>query len=101
MVSNIYVVKTLYMACYTFICTILFGLSESSKLIVFKDQFGKIFEAKVAENDFFALFRDSITSRIKFLNKVILDYSDRSNMIVQMNNVCVFYSVIVILIFDV
>ena len=47
------------MACNTFICTIIFCLLESSKIILFKDLFGNIFEAKVAENDFiFAFFRD-------------------------------------------
>ena len=39
-------------------CT-LFGLSKSSKITLFKDLVGKIFEAKVVENViFFALFRD-------------------------------------------
>ena len=43
----------------TFICTILFGILKSSKITLFKDLLGKIFEAKVAgEMDFFARFSD-------------------------------------------
>ena len=38
------------MVCNTFICTILFGTLESSKLNLFKDLVGKIIEVKVAEN---------------------------------------------------
>ena len=33
------------MACNTFICTILFGLLDSSKIRLFKDLLGKIFES--------------------------------------------------------
>ena len=47
------------MTCNPFICTIVVGLSESSKITLLKDQVGKIIEAKVAEMAFFALlFRD-------------------------------------------
>ena len=46
------------MACNRFICTILFGLLESSKITLFKDLVGKIIEAKVREITFFSLFRD-------------------------------------------
>ena len=67
---------TLNMACNTFICIILFGLAESSKskITLFKDLIGKKIE-------FFSLFRDfkfNYISRIKSLNKVILDDSDRT-----------------------
>ena len=50
------------MTCNPFICTILFGLSELSKITLFKDLVGKIIEAKVAEMAFFALFRDIISN---------------------------------------
>ena len=36
----------LYMECNAFICTIVFGILESSKIALFKDLLGKIFEAK-------------------------------------------------------
>ena len=92
---------TLYMACniYSFV----FGLLESSKIILFlKDQVGKILEAKVAEKGLFLLFSvTSIISRIKYLNKVILDDSDRPNKTVQMNVLNSKYSIIVIKIFNV
>ena len=45
------------MSCNTFICTILFGLLDSSKIILFKDIVEKIIEAKVAENGFILLFK--------------------------------------------
>ena len=48
---------------------------------------------------FFLLFSvtlASIISRIKSLNKVILDESNRPNMIVQINDIHVIYSDIVI-----
>ena len=45
---------TLYIACNPFICTILFGILESSEIILFKDLVGKIIRGKL----FFALFRD-------------------------------------------
>ena len=53
MESNSYMTITLYMACNTLICTILFSLLESSKIILFKDLVEEIFEAKVSENGFF------------------------------------------------
>ena len=73
------------MKCNTSYCTILFGLLESTKISLFKDLVEKIIEAKVSRGKllFFTLFRDSVISRIKTLNKVILDDSDRPNMIVQ------------------
>ena len=46
------------MACNAFICTILFGLLESSKIALFKDLVRKIIEAKVSKMAFFALYRD-------------------------------------------
>ena len=50
---------TLYMTCNTFICTILFVILKSIKIIYFKDIVGKIIEVKVAGNFFFfPLFRD-------------------------------------------
>ena len=76
----------IYMWCNTFICTILFCLLESSKIIIFKDLIEKIIEAKVAENGFFFLFfRDFDFNyyRIKSLKKVILDNSNRPNKIVH------------------
>ena len=70
------------MTCSPFICTIVFGLSLSSKMILFKDLVGKIIEAKVAENGFcFALFCDFDLNYFKYLNKVMLDDSDRPNII--------------------
>ena len=57
--SIIYMNLTLYIACNTFICTIRFGLSESSKITLFKDLIEKIIEAKKSRNlPFFAFFRD-------------------------------------------
>ena len=47
---------TLNKAYDIFIFTIIFGLSESFKKILFKDLVGKIIECKVAKNDFFAVF---------------------------------------------
>ena len=41
----------LYKTHKLFICTILFGLSESYKITLFKYLVGKIIEAKVAENE--------------------------------------------------
>ena len=88
------------MACNTFVCTILYGLLESSKKNLLKDLVEKITEAKVAENDFYSPFSvNSIISKIKSLNKVFLNDSDRQNNIVQMNGLHVIYSVIEI--FDV
>ena len=93
------------MTCNTFICSILFGLLESSKITLFKKLVGMIIEAKVAEiSGFFLHFSvtlTSIISMIKSLNKVILDNSHRPNIIVQINFLHVIYSVIVIEIFDV
>ena len=34
------------MECNAFMCTIVFGILESSKIALFKDLLGKIFEAK-------------------------------------------------------
>ena len=71
-----------------FICTIQFGLLESNTIILFRDLVDKIIEAKVEENDFFLLFSATLSSiifRIKPLNKVILDDSNRPNRIVQIN----------------
>ena len=49
----------------TFICTILFDLIESPKIILFKDLADKIIEAEVAENVFFfMLFSVNLTSII-------------------------------------
>ena len=80
------------MTCNPFICTILFGLSELSKITLFKDLVGKIIEAKVAENGyFFALFPDSIIFWIKHLNKINLDDSYGPNKIVQINYFYVLY----------
>ena len=39
--------ETIYITCNTFICTILFGLFESSKITLFKDLVKKIIETKV------------------------------------------------------
>ena len=67
------------MACNPIICTILFGLFEMSKITLFNDLVGKIIEA---ENCFFlhlSVTLASIISRIKSLNKVILDDSNRPN----------------------
>ena len=44
------------MAYNIFIFTILFAILESLKITLFKDLLGKIFEAKVAEIDFFSSF---------------------------------------------
>ena len=51
---NIYMTVTLFMACDTFICTILFGLLESSRITLFKDLVEKIIEVKIADNGFFS-----------------------------------------------
>ena len=57
--SNIYMTLTIYMTCNSFICTILFGLLESSKLVLFKDRVRKIIEADSRKiSSFFDLFRD-------------------------------------------
>ena len=87
-----------------FICTIVFGISESSNITIFKDFILEIIEFKITEKSkkkpFFATLASTIFS-IRSLNKVILDNSDRPNRIVQMNILCVLYSVIVIKVFDV
>ena len=49
LITNIYIAKILYMTCNPLICTILFDLSESSKIIVFKDFIMEIIEIKVTE----------------------------------------------------
>ena len=82
-----------------FICTIVFGLLESPKLTLFKDLVGKIIDARVAENDFVLLFSvtlNLIISRIKSLNKVILNDYNRPNKTVQINVLHGLYSVKVI-----
>ena len=92
------------MPCDPFICAILFSLLESFKITLVKCQHGKIIEAKVAENDFFVLCRDFELNYFQnkiLLSKVILDDSDRSNSIVQINVLHAIYSVIIIQIFDV
>ena len=78
---------SIYMIWDTFICTILFGLLEFSKITLFKDLLGKIIEVKVAENGFFCTFP---------LNKVLLYDYKWPNMIVQINGLHVFYSDVVI-----
>ena len=70
----------------------IFGLLESSKITLFKDLLGKLFEVKVAENGFICSL-NLIASRIKSLNKVILDDSDRPNNIIQINVLNAIYSV--------
>ena len=58
------------------------------EIAFFKDLVEKIIEAKAAENGFFLLFSEnlsSIISRIKTLNKVILDDSNRLIRIVRIN----------------
>ena len=44
------------MACRAFFCTIIFGLLESPKIILFKSLVGKIIKANVAGNVFFYVF---------------------------------------------
>ena len=75
------------MACNIFNCTIKFGLIELSKIPLFKDLIGNIIEAKVAENGVlhFSVTLTSIIFKIKSLNKVIFDDSNRPNRIVKMN----------------
>ena len=51
-----YAIYSMYYICNTLIYTILFDISESFKITLFKDQARKIIEAKVAENDFFCYF---------------------------------------------
>ena len=63
-----------------------------------------IIEAKVAEICFFLLLTvtlNSIISRIKSLNEIILDYSNRPTIIVQVSVLHAIYSIIVIEIFAV
>ena len=73
---------TLYMSCDPFICTILFGLTESAKIILMKDHDGKIIEAKVSEN-VFSVTLNSVIFPTRYLYKTIIDDSDRPNRIVQ------------------
>ena len=74
---------TLYRNCNPFVCTILFGLSESSKITIFKDLNWKII-AKIVETRFFVLLftvtLNSFFSWIKSFITVILDDSDRPNI---------------------
>ena len=86
---------TLYVECNLFICTILFGLSESSKITLFKDFILEIIEFKVTGK----CKRSTLASIIfptRPLNKVILDDSNIPNRIVQMNVLHVKYCVIAI-----
>ena len=86
------------MACSTIICTILFALIESSKIILFKDLFRKIIEAKAM---FFSVTLNLNIARIQFLSKIILDDSDKPNRIVQMNGLHATYSYSHINVYDV
>ena len=83
-----------------FICTILFGLSESSRITRFKDFILEIFEFKVTEKckkkKAFSVTLASIIFPTRSLNKVFLDDSNKPNRIVQINNLCVLYRVLVI-----
>ena len=73
--SNIYMSIALYMACNIYICTILCGLLESTKISLFKDLLEKIFEAQVAENGFFfAVIRHF---ELNYLQNIISKYDFR------------------------
>ena len=95
---------TQYMTYNQFICTIVFHLSESLTIILFKDFILKINEVKVTKNSkkksFYATLALKIFS-IRSLNEVILDDSDRWKTIVQTNGLYVKYNVIIIETFDV
>ena len=76
-----------YNVCNAFIYKILFDLLESSKIASFEDLFNQIIEVKVTENYFFLFFM-TLTSIIRLngsLNEAILDNSDRSNKILDIN----------------
>ena len=82
-----------------FICTIPFVLSESSKITLFKGFILEIIEFKVTEKSkkkAFSATLASIIFPIRSINQVILDNSNRSNKIVQMNVFHTIYCVIVI-----
>ena len=83
---------TLYIACNTFICAILFGLLESQKIALFKYLTRKIIEAKIAK---IALFRNFELDYLQD-KTVKKGDSDRPNRIVQMNALNAIYSNIVI-----
>ena len=76
------------MVCNTFMCTILFGILELSKIISFKDFILEIIEFKVAT-------LASIIFPTRSLNKAILDDFNRSR-IVKINVLHFMYSVIVV-----
>ena len=87
------------MTCNTFIFRIIFGILVSFKITLFKDLVVKIINADVAENGFFLHFPvtlNPIISRIKSLNKFILDDydNDKPNRIVQINGLHVIYNII-------
>ena len=86
-------------------CTILVGILDSLTIVLFKDLIAKIIDVKVLENEICSLFSMTLTtqiSRIKSLNKIILDDSDdRPNRILQINGLHAFYYAIFLKIFDV
>ena len=70
---------TLYMAFNTLICIILFGLSESSKITLFRDFILEAIKFKEQIKPFSAtLTSNNFPSRS--LNKVILDDSNKPNI---------------------
>ena len=72
LMSNIYMTNTLYMTCKKIICTILFDLLGSPKIILFKDFILEIIKVKVTEkSEKKAIFRDSIIFSTRSLNKII------------------------------
>ena len=77
------------MTCNSFICTIIFGLLDSSKITLFKDFILEIIEAKSRKKAKKKPFSATLASFIfpsRYLNKVNLKDSNRPNRIVQMNN---------------
>ena len=75
-----------------FICTILYGLLESFKIILLNDFIPEIIEIKVTGKRKTTLVLIIFLTRS--LNKVILEDSNRPNMIVQMNVLHVIYIVL-------
>ena len=76
--------------------TIIFGLSESFKITLFKALILEIIEVKVRENrkkKYFYVALPSIILTIRYLNKIILE---DLNKILQINELNTFYSVIAI-----
>ena len=76
------------MTCKNLICTILFGLLESSKITIITYFILEIIEAKVTEKSKKKPFSADLVSIIvstRSLNKIILDESNRPNRIVQIN----------------